>query len=130
MAYAAQVLAAGLLVLGVTGCKSVTKGAKEHFSQDFTCPMDRVEVRERPDIRPSDLEPALAPPKDIAADPQRLKMWQAQQDESRAYANSSDTMLEARGCDHQTLYACHRHNKDSTYVMCSRKPYPPATAKW
>src|SRR5512147_2203685 len=114
-----RIVTFALLSIVASGCKSVTEGAREHFSKDFTCPLDRVEVRPRPDIRPSDFEKPSDPPKEIADDPGRLKMWKANQDERKSWANSRDDILEARGCGHQRLYACHRHNKDKNYVMCS-----------
>ncbi len=128
-------LRAGAVILGicaitVTGCKGVATGAKEHFSKDFSCPEDRVEVRERPDLHPSDGKTPETPSKEIAADPARLKMWQAAQDSARASTDSNDTIIEARGCGHEKLQACHRHNKDANYIMCFGMEYPPGATKW
>lgn len=111
-------------VIAASGCKKITQGAKEHFSKDFTCPIERVEVRPRKDLRPSDFEKPARPSKEIAADPDRLAMWQAEQDKSREWMNKHDEIIEARGCGHEALYACHRHNKDASYIMCSSKKLP------
>jgi hypothetical protein len=116
--------------IGVSGCKGITTGAKEHFSKDFSCPEDRVEVRERADLHASDGKERDQPSKEIAADPARLKMWQAAQDSARASSDSDETIVEARGCGHETLQACHRHNKDPSYIMCFGMAYPVGVAKW
>lgn len=113
-------------IIAASGCKKVTQGAKEHFSRDFTCPLERVEVRPRKDLRPSDFEAHAKPSKEIAADPDRLAMWQAEQNKNREWMDKHDEILEARGCDHEALYACHRHNKDASYIMCSQKKLPDA----
>ena len=117
-------------VLLLAGCKSKEQGAREHFSKDLTCPEDRVEVRERADVKASAWMRVETPPADVAADPERLKMWQAKQDERRSYEESSDAIFEAKGCGAQKLYACHRHNKDPSYIMCSSRDYPAGVAKW
>jgi len=123
------VLGAVAVVL-LSGCKSKEQGVREHFAKDFTCPEKRIEVRERTDLKPSNWSKETPPPAEIAADPERLKMWQAKRDEQRGYEDSSDTIFEARGCDHQKLYACHRHNKDPNYIMCSSRDYPANAEKW
>lgn len=107
-----------------SGCKKVTQGAKEHFAKDFTCPIDRVEVRPRKDLRPSDFEKRPRPSKEIAADPERLALWQAEQKKSLEWMDNHDEIIEANGCGHEALYACHRHNKDANYIMCSSKKLP------
>jgi hypothetical protein len=118
--------------IGLSACKSKEQGAKEHFSQDATCPEDRVEVRARTDLKPSMWLPKETPPASIAADPGRLAMWQDARDQRLASTDSRDDIFEARGCGQQKVYACHRHNKDLGYIMCSSFPqgYPPGVAKW
>ncbi|MDB4995406.1 MAG: hypothetical protein JWM74_2838, partial [Myxococcaceae bacterium] len=37
------------------GCKGMKTGAQESFAREHTCPEERVEVRARTEIRPSDL---------------------------------------------------------------------------
>jgi hypothetical protein len=105
------------------GCKNVVEGAKDEFSKEFTCPLDRVEARARPELHRSDLESQPTPPKDIAADPARLKMWQEQQAKVNAARDSQDDIVELRGCGHQVLYACHRFKNGNTF-MCNTRKYP------
>ncbi len=117
---------AGLAIAVVTiaGCRSKEQGAREHFSKDVTCPEDRVEVKARTDLHPSDWLEKRTPPADIASDPGRLSMWQAQQADLRSRADTQDDIFEASGCGTQKLYACHRHNKDLNYIMCFSQSYP------
>ena len=122
--------AAVVFLLSLVACKSVTEGARERFSKDHSCPLDRVEVRPREDVRPSDLLARPQPSPEVARDPERLAVWQAAEAQSRAYEDRADKIVEVRGCGQQTLLACHRHNKDASYVMCSEKPYPPGVARW
>jgi hypothetical protein len=120
-------LALGFALLG--GCTNVVDGSKEEFSRSYTCPIDRIEAHARPDLRPSDLDPRK-PPRDIAADPDRLKMWEADRKRATEYEDSRDSLVELRGCGHQVLYACHRF-KNGNKFMCSSKEYPPGVkAAW
>lgn len=129
MSFARLVAVVGVLVL-VSGCKSVTEGARERFSKDHSCPLDRVEVRMREDLRPSDLETRPKPSPEIAADPGRLRVWQEEETKARELSDRGEKMVEVRGCAVQTLYACHRHNKDANYIMCGAKEYVPGVARW
>ena len=122
----ARLLIVGALAaaVGLLACKSKEQGAREHFSKDVTCPEDRVEVKARTDLHPSDWLDKKTPPADIASDPGRLSMWQAQQADQRSRADNGDELFEASGCGTQKLYACHRHNKDWNYIMCFSQSYP------
>jgi hypothetical protein len=130
MKRAAVVVVALLCGSLAVGCKGMKTGAQQNFAREFTCPEDRVEVRPRTEIRPSDLKTKSTPSKEIAADPQRLKIWQTAKDESDASENSLNEVFEARGCDHQALYSCHRHNKQPNTIMCSSRDYPAGVTKW
>ena len=116
--------------LALSGCKSVTEGAREQFSREHTCPLDRVEVRARPEIRASALEERRAPPREVGSDPERLRMWQAEEDKRRAATDGRDDIVEVRGCGHQTLYACRRGSRNQNSVSCWDKPYPAGAARW
>jgi hypothetical protein len=107
-------------VLGaLVGCQSVIDGAKEEFSKSNTCPLDRVEARERPELKASSFTAKQKPPADIAADPSRLKMWQEQQERSRTAGDGIGSIAEARGCGKQAFYRCSRSQKHAHIMNCS-----------
>ncbi len=122
------------LVLSVTSaaCQSYEAGARENFSKTFTCPEERIEVRPRPDISPVDIRYPTRPqpPAEIKADPGRLKIWQAEQDQRLASAGAHCEVWEGKGCDHQTLFCCHRPAKNQNRVSCSTEKYPPGVSKY
>jgi len=103
-------------------------GAKNDFSKSNSCPLDRVEVRARTDIKPSDVMYKAPPPKDVAADPARLAMWQKQQNDNAQHDDSGYSMMEAKGCDKTSLLRCHRMKSGD--VMCMSAKYPDGVAKW
>jgi hypothetical protein len=123
-----------LLVLalpsGLVGCQSKEGGAREKFSQELTCPAERVEVRERSDLKPSMLYPQVSPPPDIAADPGRLAMWKAEQEKRDENADEACDLFEARGCNQQSLVCCRRHSKRWNEVSCSTRPYANGVSRW
>jgi hypothetical protein len=107
-------------------CHSLADGAKSYFSTEFTCPMDRVEVRPRPDLHPSDWSKPRRPPSEIASDPGRLKMWQDEQDKLRRYADS-DPMFEVQGCGHHVLYDCGWATRGAGALCRAHTNPPPAS---
>ena len=109
----------GLALIG--GCQSVTDGAKAEFSKSNTCPLDRVELRERPELKASDFKKKATPPDEIAADPARLKMWEQkqQQDTARDANDGLGTFVELRGCDQHAYYRCERSQKHPARMDCS-----------
>jgi hypothetical protein len=122
-------LVALVLVAGCSGPVTLDDVRKE-FSQSNTCPIDRVEARERLELKPSQLDWSPDPPREIAADPGRLQMWQAERDKQNAYTDGRDHVFEARGCGTQTLYACHRMSSRQGSVMCHQRKYPAGVARW
>jgi hypothetical protein len=64
------------------------------FSHHTLCPRERISVQEVPDA---------PPPPDIAADPQRLSMWQDR------YGGT--TLYRLDGCGQSEVYRCHRLGK-------------------
>jgi hypothetical protein len=102
-------------------------GSKDEFSKQFTCPINRIDSKERPDLHWSDLETASKPPKDIAADPDRLRMWQEKNAQSKAYEDSNYTILELTGCGKHLLYGC-RRIKSGNRFSCWEKPFPSASS--
>jgi hypothetical protein len=120
-----------LTALGQLACQSLDEGAKGDFSQAFTCPIDRVEVRARPELHPSDWLKPRSPSSEVASDPGRLKMWQDEQDRLRAAGDKYHSIYEARGCGHEALYECGRSSRGSSKsVLCRERPYPPGVSQW
>ncbi len=118
-----RALAASALLL--CGCESVVDGSRDKFSSEFTCPVDRVEAHPRPELHPSTLE-GSSPPGDVAADPERLKMWRDRQAMFNERRDSNDDIIEVSGCGKHVLYACHRYSKGFNRFMCRTEPLPPA----
>jgi hypothetical protein len=121
-----KVFVALLLVLLCASCKSAAKGAREHFGQKYSCPDDRIHVKDRSDLRPSQ---ALAypfgeakPPGEVANDPGRLATWQADKQGSRdrwaRYYDSNTSVFEVDGCDHHLLLVCGRNSRRADQVSC------------
>ena len=90
-------------VLAVTSCASETSTARDVFVRSVTCPADRVIVVLRSDIKPKQASKA-APPPDIAADPERLRLWHEQQD---APAPHSCNVYDVTGCGQRLLLCCY-----------------------
>jgi hypothetical protein len=119
------------LALSLLACQSLDEGARSNFSRSFTCPADRVEVRPRPDLHPSNWFKPRTPSAEIAADPGRLKMWQDQQEKLRTSTDSYHWIYEARGCGHESLYECGRTSRGSSSgVMCRAQAYAPGMSQW
>src|SRR5260221_11716795 len=98
-----------LASLGVAGCESMEDCAQETFSKEFSCPKDSVAVRARKDVDGWAVthDPPSEPPKEIKDDPARLQVWKQDQDEQRAQFNKMmNEIYEAKGCNHEALYAC------------------------
>ena len=117
-----------LLVLA--GCQSKESGAREKFSQEFTCPEDRVEVRERKDLTPSKLRVQVPPPPEIASDPARLAQYKEREAENNKNADTFGDIYEARGCNKQSLYACRIRTNKSVGVSCTSQPYENGVSRW
>src|SRR5690349_10774430 len=84
------VLAAGALSLA--GCKKLTTGAREEFAKKYSCPLDRVGVRLREDLRYGDLvveEPDDPPPEEVKRDPARLAKFKADRARQLSAARAS-----------------------------------------
>lgn len=116
------------IALTPIGCSASLDDVKEQFSHEFTCPTERIEARARPELKPSMLERPASPPAEIAADPGRRAVWQAERDKHLAYIDG-DRVFEARGCGHQTLYTCHR-NQNRGWVSCDARPYGEGITRW
>ena len=123
------VLFAPFMALVLAGC-SKESGARERFSQEFTCPEDRVEVRERKDLTPSMLRVQVPPPPEIASDPARLSQYKAKEAETNKNADTFGDIYEARGCNKQSLYACRIRTNKRVGVSCTSQPYENGVSRW
>ena len=120
------ILVGGLLLGGVvlflfvvcTGGVLLSTSARETFAQRYSCPEDRITVRERGDVRPSQifLDPATpeSPPDEVARDPGRLARWRSDRAKARQQSidsyddrfNYSITVYEVDGCGHTVFMGC------------------------
>jgi hypothetical protein len=112
------ILTCGLL--GPLGCKSQRAGARDTFVERYSCPPDRVVVKERSDLSAAELNLRVfsvdarqvesEPPKEVRDDPERLALWRAARDQrEHALRRSYDnwTVFQVSGCDHEELLLCH-----------------------
>jgi hypothetical protein len=60
-------------------CTALPAGTREAFSQQYSCPIDSITSKDRPDVHAAQFEKSATPPADVAADPARLAVWQANQ---------------------------------------------------
>lgn len=121
--------------VGASGCKSLKTGATEAFAREYSCPEDRVDARERPDVSGSSLivgpPPVATPPADVRSDPGRLAKWKADQAQAQSGANDfydSMTVFEVNGCGHKAFYACNHPAKrpaGADPVGCIPGRHPP-----
>ncbi|MBX3231875.1 MAG: hypothetical protein KIT84_11915 [Labilithrix sp.] len=102
-------------LLAGAGCKSKTMStsAKEEFGKRYSCPDDRVAIKERSDLDPYKLlvrQGDEAPSDEVKKDPARLAKWtadkKAQDDKLSADYRRTYTIFQATGCEHDVLLAC------------------------
>ena len=105
------------------GCAaSLPDAARSAFSENFTCPPDRIKVTEVP--------PQYPPPSpDIASDPERLRMWQ---EGTVNKVEKTFRWFNVEGCGAKTLYGCNHggagNEVDDVGVLqaeCAPPPPPP-----
>ena len=129
MSRAARTLASllALASLGAVGCQGMDDCAQETFSKQFSCPKGSVTVRERKDVDGWAVthDPPPEPPKEVADDPARLQVWKQNQAEQRDQFNkTTHDVYEAKGCNHEALYACRHPSEPGPGTVCS--PLGPA----
>jgi hypothetical protein len=114
------------VVLSSTGCKRLKTGAREDFAERYSCPEERVEVRERTDVKWSTVvlggATQEAPPAEVKDDPARLAKWNADRAEKDAETRKSLDNLDVfqvSGCGHDELVAC-AHPRDGEGVATDR----------
>ncbi len=124
-------LATLVVAVCLGACQSLSEGARSDFATSFTCPLDRVEVRSRPELHPSDWFEPRRPPSEVASDSARLRMWQDEQERLRTIEDKYHSIYEARGCGHQALYECGRSTRGSSRSwICRERLYRAGVARW
>ena len=102
------VLAAALLAIG-SGCGVRASEVREVFAEDNNCPEDRVEVKKRSDLSAWSVSTGglvKKPPPDVAADPERLAMWQKKRKQLQKNSERNSWVFEARGCGQEAILVC------------------------
>lgn len=109
-----RVRGAGVLLLVAAllqvGCAApidsylIRRAAEQQFSQQNTCPANRLAVKRLP-VEPSVLFHAPAPPQEVAADPERSKLWNGNSNRALDRLMSLSTMT-VTGCGIRAAYLC------------------------
>jgi hypothetical protein len=99
------------------GCDSVELAARNTFVKDKACPLDRVTVTMHAPVR------AAAPP-DVAADPERMRIW------TETHKQPADhTLMTATGCGAEAAYDCTKPSGTRSMPSCvSENPAAPAAS--
>ena len=109
-----------LCATALLGCKSFEAEARERFSDAVSCPTSKVEVRELEGVSAHevrekyDTTPKPTPPPEVAADPERLEVWEKKQAKLRADRTEpgfGSDVFEATGCGETITYECWRKKK-------------------
>jgi hypothetical protein len=110
---------AATLSCALGGCTSLDEGARQEFSNQFTCPASSITVTERSDLDADEIEhgPPPKPPPEVAADPVRLDLWNKQHQP----IHTGHTIYQAEGCNHEVFYSCGRSKKNNP--MCFATSY-------
>jgi len=104
-------------ILAGAGCTtelSLHDGAGQSFAGEHTCPLGRLTIRARPDLPPHVVLPPRVdpPPAEIAADPERLQMWNQQQAASHPDLDRFASTFEVSGCRTTELFVCGHPRSD------------------
>lgn len=120
----------GTLLLA--GCGDPVEAARDEVTKSWTCPADRVQVARRDDLDAAAIYRKKAwratPPPDVAADPGRKALFEAQQNETierSAKYYERATLVEARGCGKEALLTCYRRSKKrwgENWFYCTPMP--------
>jgi hypothetical protein len=118
-------LLAALFAASLTGCKSREEQARDEFSEAVSCPASKIEVRELEGVTAHDVRekhnPTAKPkpPADVAADPERLAVWEEKQDKQRRASQREpgfgSDVFEAKGCGETITYECWRKNRSVNF---------------
>ena len=123
---------AALFVASLPGCKSREEQARDEFSEAVSCPASKVEVRELEGVTAYDVRqkhnptPRPKPPAEVAADPERLAIWEEREEKQRRASQREpgfgSDVFEATGCGETITYECWRKTKSVNFepmVDCS-----------
>jgi len=126
-------LLAALTVASLVGCKSLEEQARDDFSEAVSCPTSKIKVRELEGVTAFDVRekhnptPKPKPPAEIAADPERLAIWEAKEEKNRRASQREpgfgSDVFEVKGCGETITYECWRKNKwrgGESSVGCSQ----------
>lgn len=99
-------------------CTALPKQTLEEFSEQYSCPVDSITSKERPDVQAAQFESPRTPPADVAADPARLAVWQSNQPKPW-----SVDFFELTGCGHHVLWGCTLPSSKSSAGVHAFCPY-------
>jgi hypothetical protein len=91
------------------GCDSFELAARNAFKKEKACPLEKVSA--------SAHAPVSGAPPEVAADPERLRVWTESHPEYVDVAQPRTFML-ATGCESKTVYKCWRPPGIQTVPMC------------
>lgn len=98
---------------------ALTRETRAEFSEQFSCPLDKITLTKRPDVDATEFEgPAREPPAEIAADPARLAVWKSKQPKGW-----SVDFFELTGCGHHVLWGCRLPSSRSSAGVHAFCPY-------
>ena len=96
--------------------------ARDDFARSYACPADRIEVRARPDLADradaASFAAAAPPPPEIASDPERLRVWEANARAERERERGD--WFEVVGCGHDAVFRC----RQELQYHCREAPAP------
>lgn len=101
-------LALALCSASNAGCVPLSVGAQRQFSRENMCPKERVTVVAQKG-RPVSLD---TPPDDIRSDPERLALWNRQQQKVLRAINDN-TYFVVTGCGLSATYFCNHVSGES-----------------
>jgi hypothetical protein len=118
--------------LSLVACGQLSKGARQYFTDKYSCPADRVTLAEMRDAKPSEVFAAdwraATAPEEVTGDPGRLAQWRAKEDDRRksweSWINSSQ-LFELSGCGHRLVLACRQPGRGSSpgaTAICNEPP--------
>ncbi len=100
----------------LTSCTSREDAASALFVQRLSCPAERIQIEEIADTslhalrqRQTQQKAPSTAPAEIAADPERLALWQEQAEQAQSNQKAIDEryrLYRVSGCQQQEVYAC------------------------
>jgi hypothetical protein len=90
------------------GCDSFDLAARNTFMKDKTCPLERVTSTQHTPV-------IAAAPSDIAADPERMRLWT----QTHAAQIAGHTFMTATGCGSEVVYDCQKPSGPRAIPVCA-----------